>query len=257
MSRPTRAGLASWAVVQQRLPSLLDRPIAFAHRGGRAHAPENTLEAFELGLRLGATGLETDVWLTSDGVPVLVHDPTIRLRFRTRRISDLTRRHLPSHIPDLADLVERCGSRYHLSIDLKAPDSGTPVIDALRELSGELLARTWLCHPDFEVLAGLRRHDPDVHLVNSTRLDRLKDGAERRAHLLSSLGIDGINLFHTEWTGGLAALFHRFGRTAFGWGIEHDHQFASAYRMGLDAVYSDYVDRMMDGYRAELGRPDL
>ena len=60
--------------MQQRLPSLLVPPVAFAHRGARAHAPENTLEAFRLALRLGATGLESDVWLTSDGVPVLDHD---------------------------------------------------------------------------------------------------------------------------------------------------------------------------------------
>jgi len=35
--------------------------IAFAHRGARAYARENTLDAFQLGLRLGATGLESDV----------------------------------------------------------------------------------------------------------------------------------------------------------------------------------------------------
>ena len=54
--------------VQQRLPSALERPIMFAHRGARAHAPENTLEAFALGLRLGATGIESDVWLTRDQI---------------------------------------------------------------------------------------------------------------------------------------------------------------------------------------------
>ncbi|MDQ1372669.1 MAG: glycerophosphoryl diester phosphodiesterase, partial [Actinomycetota bacterium] len=53
---------------------LLRPPIGFAHRGARAHAPENTLEAFQLALKLGATGLESDVWLTHDGVPVLDHD---------------------------------------------------------------------------------------------------------------------------------------------------------------------------------------
>ena len=47
---------------------MLDDPITFAHRGACAYAPENTLEAFALGLRLGATGLESDVWLTADGV---------------------------------------------------------------------------------------------------------------------------------------------------------------------------------------------
>src|SRR4051794_27300736 len=71
---------ASMDVVQQRLPSLLDEPIAFGHRGARAHAPENTLEAFELALRLGANGLESDVWLTADGVPVLDHDGVLRRR---------------------------------------------------------------------------------------------------------------------------------------------------------------------------------
>jgi glycerophosphoryl diester phosphodiesterase len=243
--------------VQQRLPSLLDHPIAFAHRGGRAHAPENTLEAFELGLRLGATGLETDVWLTQDGIPVLVHDGAIRSRLRTRRIADLTRSQLPHHVPDLVDLVERCGVEYHLSIDLKDPNSGPAVIRTLHEVAPALVPRTWLCHPDFELLAALRRTDADIRLVNSTRLDRLKDGAERRAALLSQLGIDGINLFHTEWNGGLATLFHRFGRTAFGWGVEYERQFQTVYRMGLDAVYGDWVDRMMDSYRAELGRPAL
>jgi glycerophosphoryl diester phosphodiesterase len=50
------------------------RPLVFAHRGGRALAPENTLAAFDLGLRSGADGLELDVRLSCDGVPVVVHD---------------------------------------------------------------------------------------------------------------------------------------------------------------------------------------
>ena len=63
----------------------LDPPIAFAHRGAKAHAPENTIEAFTLALRLGATGLESDVWLTSDGVPVLDHDGVVRARLRSAK----------------------------------------------------------------------------------------------------------------------------------------------------------------------------
>jgi glycerophosphoryl diester phosphodiesterase len=64
--------------VQQRLPSLLADPIAFAHRGAKAYAPENTLEAFALGLKLGANGLESDVWVTADGVPVFDHDGVVQ-----------------------------------------------------------------------------------------------------------------------------------------------------------------------------------
>ena len=59
-------------------------PVLFAHRGAKAHAPDNTLEAFELAVKLGATGLETDAWCTRDGEVVLDHDGRHRL-FRGRR----------------------------------------------------------------------------------------------------------------------------------------------------------------------------
>ena len=58
-----------------RVPAKVKPPYAFAHRGARALAAENTLEAFTLALRLGATGLESDVWLTADGEAVLEVTP--------------------------------------------------------------------------------------------------------------------------------------------------------------------------------------
>jgi glycerophosphoryl diester phosphodiesterase len=53
------------------------RPIIFAHRGDFAHAPENTLPAFEQALQKGADGVELDVKLTSDGQVIVIHDATI------------------------------------------------------------------------------------------------------------------------------------------------------------------------------------
>ena len=53
------------------------RPLVFAHRGGAALAPENTLDAFDNGLALGADGIELDVRLSRDGVVVVVHDATL------------------------------------------------------------------------------------------------------------------------------------------------------------------------------------
>jgi glycerophosphoryl diester phosphodiesterase len=52
-------------------------PLVFAHRGGAKLAPENTLVAFEAGLAHGADGLELDVHLSRDGVPVVIHDATL------------------------------------------------------------------------------------------------------------------------------------------------------------------------------------
>src|SRR5262245_63960260 len=101
------------------LPSLRMPPVGFAHRGARAHAPENTLEAFSLARRLGATGLESDVWLTADGVAVLDHDGLARVRHRRRKISDVNRTELPGYLPSLADLYAECGTTYELSLDVK------------------------------------------------------------------------------------------------------------------------------------------
>ena len=52
-------------------------PLLFAHRGACMMAPENTLEAFELALCLGADFLELDVRLTADGQVVVMHDANI------------------------------------------------------------------------------------------------------------------------------------------------------------------------------------
>jgi glycerophosphoryl diester phosphodiesterase len=239
--------------VQQRLPSLLERPIAFAHRGARAHARENTLEAFELGLRLGATGLESDVWLTSDGVPVLDHDGVVRVGRRKRSIGQLRRDDLPDHVPALGDLLARCGIDYHLSLDLKDVRAGAAVITTIRHTAPEMLPRLWLCDHDVELLARLREVDPEVKLVNSTRLNRLREGPERRAATLSARGIDAVNLHHTDWNGGLSTLFHRFNRVCFGWDMQFEHVLRPALRMGLDGVFSDHVDTMVDAFVAELG----
>jgi glycerophosphoryl diester phosphodiesterase len=58
-------------------PSLLARPLVYAHRGGAALRPENTIVAFDHGLALGADGLELDVRLSRDGEVVVHHDAAL------------------------------------------------------------------------------------------------------------------------------------------------------------------------------------
>ncbi len=232
--------------MQQRLPSLLDPPIGFAHRGARAHAPENTVEAFELALKLGATGVETDAWLTADGVVVLDHDGVVRKGLFRRNIAELRRAELPSHIPTLGDLLERCGPEVHVSIDCKDAAVGRAIVEQLRVEFPDRLATTWLCHPDWRVVAALRPLSDEIRLVDSTRLRVIKEGPERRAATLREVGVDAVNLHHTDWSGGLTTLFHRFDRLAFAWDLQHEHLLRTALRMGVDAVFSDWVDRMVE-----------
>ncbi len=246
--------------VQPRLPSLLTPPIGFAHRGARAHAPENTLEAFALAVRLGATGIETDAWSTADGVVVLDHDGVVRSGMRKRPFADLTRAELPGHVPSLADLLHGIPpgpEGLHVSIDCKDDLAGPLIIAEVRDRRPELLGRIWLCHPDLDALVALRRLDPTVRLVHSTRLKAMRHGPERHAAALARADIDGVNLHHSEWTGGLTTLFHRFERTCFAWDLQHEHLLVSTLRMGVDAVFSDWVDRMVDALAAYPHTPGV
>jgi glycerophosphoryl diester phosphodiesterase len=227
-----------------RLPSLRRPPIGFAHRGAKAHAPENTIEAFQLALRLGATGLESDVWLTRDGVAVLDHDGVVGLRRRS--IASFDRADLPDHIPSLAELYAACGTEYELSLDVKDDAAAATIVEVARAADGDAPSRLWLCHHDHDVLRSWREPMPDVKLVESTHLRRMKRGPEWHAAAMHEARLDVVNLHHSEWTGGLTTLFHRFELLTFGWDAQHERILDELIDIGIDAVYSDHTDRMVN-----------
>ena len=66
-----------------------------AHRGASADAPENTLEAFQLGLDQGADAIECDVRVTRDGELVAIHDPTVdRVADTTGTVAEMSQAEL-------------------------------------------------------------------------------------------------------------------------------------------------------------------
>lgn len=229
-------------------PTLGLPAVLFAHRGARAHAPENTVEAFQLALRLGATGIESDVWCTADGRVVLDHDGVVGSVFRRRAVGAVPRDELPSHVPELSDLYRECGTAFALSLDVKDPAAFDGVLAAARAAGAAL--SLWLCHPDLEQLVEWKRRCSPARLVHSTRLASLARGAEHHAAQLRELGIDAVNLHHSEWSAGTVALYHRFGRYCFGWDAQQPRIINALLHMGVDGLYSDHVDRMVDAVAA-------
>ena len=234
-----------------RIPALLVPPIAFAHRGARAHARENTLEAFALARQMGATGIETDAWITADGEIVLNHDravgglPTMATRrILGRPIARLARSQLPAHIPTLGEYYAHCGADLPLSIDVKDPAAFVGLIAVATDHAAA--ERLWICHDDADVLEAWRSAAPEVRLVHSTRLGRLPRGPERHAADLAEAGIDAVNFHREDWNGGLTTLYHRFGVFALGWDAQQTRHIAELVHAGIDAVYSDHVDRMVE-----------
>jgi glycerophosphoryl diester phosphodiesterase len=218
--------------------------ITFAHRGGRAHAPENTLAAFRRGLELKAAGLESDVWLSADGQPVLVHDERF---WRGLRHVDVRRSSAAAlarfDIPRLVDLYEACGADFELSLDLKDPMSVGPTMEVVRRHG--VPERTWLCMSTVTMLEQVRSEHPDVNVVHSRRREKIGVALERHAARLAEIGVHAMNMHHTDWTAGLVVLFHRFGIRAFAWDAHHVRHLRTMLEYGIDAVYSDRVDRMV------------
>jgi glycerophosphoryl diester phosphodiesterase len=218
-------------------------PITFAHRGARIDEPENTLAAFRRALEQGASGLETDAWLSADGEVVLAHDAVVRRGIRRRKLGESTAAELAAFdVPRLADVYSELGSDFELSVDVKERAVAKPLIDVAR--TARAPERLWLCHPDVELLRSLRAHD-DIKLVHSDRRRSIITPLERHAADLADAGIDAMNMHHTDWSGGLVSLFHRFGRSAFAWDTQEVRHIRAALAIGVDGLYCDRPDRLV------------
>lgn len=216
--------------------------IGFAHRGAPITSSEqNTLPAFRRALSMGARGLETDIGLTRDGVPVLIHRG-----FALRRdldVSRLRRRELPEHVPSLADLYEQCGNNFELSLDLAEPKAVEAVMDVAA--SYHAAERLWLNYWRLPTLETWRRSWPNAHLVYAT----LPLGRNRVVRLITRLvdvQIDALNILHYACTPRLVEVAHHHDRCIFAWGIRNWCSLQRVVRHGVDGVYCDDVTTLVE-----------
>ena len=208
------------------------------------------MAAFRLAVKLGATGLESDVWLTNDGVAVLDHDGWVGPRWRRRPIAETISSALPEHVPTLAELAELAQvHQLALSLDIKDAAAYDVVGRTLADVSSDLVNRSFICCEDFELLQTIAPRLRTLQLIDSSRLATMKTGPERRLADLSNLGVVGLNMHHTDWNGGLVTLAHRFNRLALAWDAQFEYQLTTTLLMGIDGLYSDWVDRMVDAAR--------
>ena len=136
------------------------------------------------------------------------------------------------------------GTDLPLSLDVKDPAAFEATVAVAEEASAA--DRLFLCHHDWQLLATWRARSEAVVLVDSTRIHRIKEGPERRAMSLRNAGIGVVNLHESDWTAGMTTLFHRFGVLCFGWDAQLPRVLSQLLAKGVDGVYSDHVDRMVD-----------
>ena len=136
--------------------------LRLAHRGDWRVAPENTLAAFRAALGNPACdGLEFDVRLSADGVPVVCHDASLeRVHGRPKQVDSLSAEALSGYdVPTLADVLETAGRRPFLDIELKVP-IGRVLIEALAAGRGPELHNAVISSFDPVALTDVARRAP-------------------------------------------------------------------------------------------------
>ena len=163
-------------------------PFVFAHRGGAALRPENTILAFDHGLALGADGIEFDVHLSRDGVVVVQHDTTLERTtngtgpIAARTADELARldagynfpgfRGVTGGIPRLTDVLSRYrDSRFIIELKVNAPELAHRTIDAVRAAGA--VERTSLGSFGTRVLRAARAYEPRIRTGASQEETRL------------------------------------------------------------------------------------
>jgi glycerophosphoryl diester phosphodiesterase len=220
-------------------------PIAFAHRGGAtSRAQQNTLAAFARAAALGS-GIESDVWLTADGIPVLLHP---RLLQRRRPVRNVQRRELPPNVPTVDELYECCGAGVDLALDMADPRAVDAVVHSAS--TNGAAHRLWLTYWRLPVLAEWRRRWPQVRLVYPTLLV----GSARRSTALldrlAAIDVDAVNVFHHRLDDRTVAAAHERGLLAFAWGVRRRSGIERAIRRGADGIFADDVGALVAAVQA-------
>jgi glycerophosphoryl diester phosphodiesterase len=214
--------------------------IGFAHRGAPAAGMrENALAAFSNALEQGARALESDVWLTADAVPVLVHDRIVRSGLRRRAISALRTDDLPGWLPTLDALYASLGGDFDFSLDVKDPAAAQPSIEVASRHGAA--GRLWLCGSAGQV-RDWRAAGGGSHLVVSTTLR--SGGAtmlEDRIDEAADAGADALNLRSPEWSAQRVQRCHDRSMLAFAWDVQEPARLESMRTHGCDAIFSDFL----------------
>ena len=249
-----------------------DRPLAFAHRGGAALRPENTIEAFDHGLSFGADGLELDVHLSRDGVVVVHHDATLDRTTNARgpiaamTAADLARvdagyrftttpgapeadypyRGRGLGIPTFGAVLDRYPSA-RLIVELKTADAelARRTVDAVR--AADAVERVALGSFHWTGLNAARRYEPRIATGAAREETRW---ALYRSRVRWPLGRTKYREFQVPIRAGSTVIVtpqfiahaHRAGLPVRVWTIDDPAEMAQLLSWGADGIISDRPD---------------
>ncbi len=226
------------------------RPLVIAHRGASAEAPENTLVAFARALAAGADGVELDVQVTRDGVPVVCHDASLRrLTGRPGWIARLDRAALRAFrvrgepVPELAEVLALLAGRAVAQIEIKHGVPVAPVVRAVQRAraGGAVIFASF----DAALVAEARRLAPGIPRMligGHRRFDSAAPAArvEALVPILAALGAGGVSLdWHAVRSPAFIPALKRRGTCVWCWTVNDPRLMLRLAAWGADAILSD------------------
>lgn len=206
-------------------------PLVFAHRGASAECPENTIDAFHRALQIGVAGIELDVRLAADGVPVVIHDVSLkRTHGREERVKELDSGTLGEQgVPSLLEVVTMCRNRCELLVELKGED--LLLAETVARLCGSFSNLRILSFAP-QILASVAELAPDLPLVlNLEKPLPIADLAHAKLSVLSCNRTTANAKFLEE--------AHASGLQAWIFTCNKEQHFRQALALKVDAIFSD------------------
>ena len=237
----------------------LPQPIIFAHRGASAHAPENTIAAFELALAQRADGIELDVKLTSDGQVIVHHDPTVnRTTNGQGRLKDMSLAELKKldagasfsnqfrgeKIPSLDEVFEAVGRRTFINIELTNYNTpGDELVETVCMLVKKHQLQKHVMFSSFFAgnLSKARSYLPDVPRGLLALTGIL--GAWARSFGFVFGKYQALHPYLKDMTQQEVLRVHRLKRRVHVWTVNAEEDMRRLFGWGVDAIFTDDPQR--------------
>lgn len=216
----------------------------YAHRGASAEKPENTLGAFARALELKTLGMELDVHLTRDRVPVVIHDESVdRTTDGTGLVAESTYAEIQNldagngeRIPTLQEVCDLVQGHTHLNIEVKANAAAEVV---LREVNLRPSLHWAISSFDWDVLRFIRREDVQAEL------QPLTIGATEEALACAvEVGARQLNLFNAAVDEDIVAFLRERKLGAWVWTVNDPTRAADLVRWNVAGIYTDDPARL-------------
>lgn len=221
----------------------MDIPRVIAHRGASAFAPENTMEAFRLAERLGATMFECDVQLTADGVPIIFHDESLRRMTNLRgNVADTPWsmiQALTFKIPTLSLLLDWLETTsIQMNLELKCAPAPVTALLQLRPQS--LQDRILLSSFNFHSLQAARFTLPKMKIALLIDRDNFKTfGIVGISHLFNELKAFSIHCDKRLLSPKNIAAFQVISPNLLAFTVNNRTEAERLYEQGVMGVFSD------------------